>query len=978
MNRLMIAIHCGGMPFDGDTIPRGGSLGGSESAAYFMAKELAGLGHKVVVFSQMVPGKHKPGHYGDVIYENLGDVSEQTPMGRNFHTAMQAPWDVLVMQRHPAAFQKRYNSKLSIWWLHDLALHRYAPLASNHLPFVDSIFTVSEFHKAQVEKVFGFTKNNEKVFPTFNGVDYEMVAPLRENPPVREQNALVFASRPERGLEELVGYGGIMEMLPECHLHVCGYDNTVPEMRAMYEFLWGRCAELKNVTHHGHLGKQDLYRLLAKSALYVYPTTFIDTSNIMLLEANAVGTPFVGPADHAALPETGKNAGVLWVPLKKGEINRQAFAREISAVVASQKDWRRLHLKALAKEQSWKQAALQWEEKFYTLLAERSDSKTRLVKHLERMSDIKAITTLMDVEEVEKILPAFRNDYRFFVGGESLSDHYDGYYRYEKERGVEYGPESLDGNPRFEHTLGMVKQCAPKAILDYGCAHGHYTMNLWSRLKSPACKLLGVDINQSNIDTAIKWRDSAKVAPETLDFVCSDIDALLKVYEGVEKKPFDLALCCEVLEHIPEPEEFSAALLKLVQPGGWVIFTTPYGPWEAMGYKKHPGWRAHLHHFEREDIYEVFGEQPGFQLLTVPVDVHLGHNIWRFKVEEGAPPLGVIDYARKLNTQAPRETVSVCMIARDEEDSIGKALRSVLPIADEIIVAIDENSKDSTREIAEKFGAKIITIPSPMDIGFDAARNLSIEPAKMDWIFWMDCDETLENAENLRRYLRPNVFNGYGVAQHHYSIEPPSLIRTDFPCRLFRNHIGMKFYGVVHEHPEMELNKGPGTVHLIQNVGIMHNGYSTEKIRRERFQRNFPLMERDHQKYPERFLGQFLWLRDCAHMAKYILEHTGGRPTEDVAKYCQEGIKIFRDIVKEGNVRLIIDAVQFYSECVAHLHNGSGIFYKLNLGSKKAGAVRFLPEDKTVEGYFENTEDIRDFSKVMVEKNLELLEDKYF
>ena len=48
---MHIVIHAAGLPFNGQTIPSGESLGGSESAAYFMAKELVELGHKVVCFT---------------------------------------------------------------------------------------------------------------------------------------------------------------------------------------------------------------------------------------------------------------------------------------------------------------------------------------------------------------------------------------------------------------------------------------------------------------------------------------------------------------------------------------------------------------------------------------------------------------------------------------------------------------------------------------------------------------------------------------------------------------------------------------------------------------------------------------------------------------------------------------------------------------------------------------------------------------
>ena len=42
-----ILMHVGGMPFNGDTIPSGQSLGGSESAAYYLAKALVKRGHRI-------------------------------------------------------------------------------------------------------------------------------------------------------------------------------------------------------------------------------------------------------------------------------------------------------------------------------------------------------------------------------------------------------------------------------------------------------------------------------------------------------------------------------------------------------------------------------------------------------------------------------------------------------------------------------------------------------------------------------------------------------------------------------------------------------------------------------------------------------------------------------------------------------------------------------------------------------------------
>jgi glycosyltransferase involved in cell wall biosynthesis/SAM-dependent methyltransferase len=960
---LMICIHCGGLPFNGETIPNGESLGGSESAAYFMAKELAKLGHKVVVFTNLP----KPGRWDDVIYDHVGTISEQAPLGDRFHYAMKVPWDAVIIQRHPFAFMNPVNSKCNIWWLHDLALHRFSPMVERQAAFIDQVFTVSEFHKDQVATVYGIDK--EFITPTWNGVDYSLFEKIRKNPPARDRKMIVFASRPERGLQELVGEGGIMELLPEFDLSVCGYDNTTREMAGLYQYLWQRCEELPNVKNFGPLGKKDLYDLLARAGAYVYPTTFEDTSNIMLLEANAVGTPFIGPADHAALPETGNGAGFVEVPMTTdSKIDKQLFANTIRSVLNNDSAWEKLSAKALAKNQSWESAAVQWENEIYRILSEKSSNTFRLTKHLEQMSDIAAVMELHngDIGAIEKILPDFSTNYNFFLSKDPavLKAHYDAYYEYEKERGVTYGPEDLFGNARFEHTSNVIGEIAPRTLLDYGCAHGHFVMNLLR--KFPNIQITGMDINQRNIDSAIEWanKDNPPVMPE---FILGEIDAL------PEDRMFDCILLGEVLEHIIDPVAFVEKVKTHLNPNGHVVITTPYGPWEAIGYKKHVGWRSHVHHFERWDMFDMFSEQPEYKLIAIPFDYQYGHYLTYFRAD--GPPCKSIDYARKFATQSPRETVSLCMIARDAEHTLGQTLTKLKDVVDEIHVVIDEATTDKTQAIAEQFGAQVSFGKSPMETGFAAARNESLKAATCDWVLWVDADEHFERTENLARYLRRSLIMGFGIPQHHFSEEPPGILKTDFPCRLFRNHRGVQFFGYVHEHPELSINEGVGKVSLINDLGIMHYGYATENIRRERFRRNWPLMVEDYRINPNRTLGQFLWMRDLAHMAKYTLERNGGQMTKEIAGYAEEAIKMW-DLVLDGhNLRMIADGLQYYSESVSHLTNGNGIEYSADIKAKRGQLTPTIPP---MRGYFLNSEHVRKFAKIVNDEAVKIYEEKYF
>jgi glycosyltransferase involved in cell wall biosynthesis len=255
----------------------------------------------------------------------------------------------------------------------------------------------------------------------------------------------------------------------------------------------------------------------------------------------------------------------------------------------------------------------------------------------------------------------------------------------------------------------------------------------------------------------------------------------------------------------------------------------------------------------------MFSEQPEYKLVAIPFDYTYGHYLTYFKA--GGTPCGAIDYERKLTTQNPRETVSLCMIAKDSEHTLGQTLSKIKDVVDEIHIVVDEETTDKTAEIAEQFGAKISRGKSPMEVGFAAARNESLKAATCDWVLWVDADEHFERTENLSRYLRRSLIMGFGIPQHHFSEEPPGILKTDFPCRLFRNHRGVQFFGYVHEHPELTINEGVGKVSLVNDLGIMHFGYVTENIRRERFRRNWPLMVEDFKINPNRVLGQFLWMR---------------------------------------------------------------------------------------------------------------------
>jgi glycosyltransferase involved in cell wall biosynthesis len=83
--------------------------------------------------------------------------------------------------------------------------------------------------------------------------------------------------------------------------------------------------------------------------------------------------------------------------------------------------------------------------------------------------------------------------------------------------------------------------------------------------------------------------------------------------------------------------------------------------------------------------------------------------------------------------------ISACIIAFNEEKKIEDCLKSLIDIADEIVV-VDSNSTDNTVSIARRYTDKIILQDF---LGFIEQKNFAITQASHDWILSLDCDERL-------------------------------------------------------------------------------------------------------------------------------------------------------------------------------------------------------------------------------------------
>ena len=85
-------------------------------------------------------------------------------------------------------------------------------------------------------------------------------------------------------------------------------------------------------------------------------------------------------------------------------------------------------------------------------------------------------------------------------------------------------------------------------------------------------------------------------------------------------------------------------------------------------------------------------------------------------------------------------SLTVCLITRDAEDRIERALRSLAPLGAEVLVA-DTGSRDGTVQAARALGATAFTVAWQDD--FAAAQNAALDRASGDWVLWLNPDEEL-------------------------------------------------------------------------------------------------------------------------------------------------------------------------------------------------------------------------------------------
>ncbi|MBE7090413.1 MAG: glycosyltransferase [Clostridiales bacterium] len=141
--------------------------------------------------------------------------------------------------------------------------------------------------------------------------------------------------------------------------------------------------------------------------------------------------------------------------------------------------------------------------------------------------------------------------------------------------------------------------------------------------------------------------------------------------------------------------------------------------------------------------------------------------------------------------------LALCMIVKNEEKTLSRAVSPLLGVVDQIVV-VDTGSTDGTKKVAQSFNAEVYDYVWSDD--FSSARNFAFSLSRCAYNMWLDADDvvppkTVEAIRNLKENMQAES----------YFLPYETGIKNGVPAlryyreRILKNTPTYRFSGAVHE-----------------------------------------------------------------------------------------------------------------------------------------------------------------------------------
>ncbi len=263
------------------------------------------------------------------------------------------------------------------------------------------------------------------------------------------------------------------------------------------------------------------------------------------------------------------------------------------------------------------------------------------------------------------------------------------------------------------------------------------------------------------------------------------------------------------------------------------------------GFKLLVAMDTYVHHWGSQTI-RALGLDSG-QLLT--------SNLEKFREKWGIELAGryrLPEVETPIVSSDTPATVSLCMIVKNEETNLADCLRGMRELVNEIVI-VDTGSTDRTKAIAEEQGARVVDFPW-VD-SFAAARNVAIENATGDYIFWLDADDRVDEVNRLKlKKLFATLRSGEINATSMKCVCLPDPLSGSATVvdhiRLFPRHAGIRWKYRIHEQILPSIRQLGGNVRFA-DIHIQHIGYQDPALRRCKLDRDLRLLYLENDEHPD-------------------------------------------------------------------------------------------------------------------------------
>ena len=259
-------------------------------------------------------------------------------------------------------------------------------------------------------------------------------------------------------------------------------------------------------------------------------------------------------------------------------------------------------------------------------------------------------------------------------------------------------------------------------------------------------------------------------------------------------------------------------------------------------------------------------------------------------------------------------TVSLCMICKNEKSNIGALMEDVCPVLEEVHVT-DTGSTDGTLEILAEKQSKYPNLHIhhyEWTDHFSDARNFSFSHAgNVDWVFWLDSDDRI-NSNALKNFKDQHLDNSNvdcWLLPYIYSKNPDGSPQTYLTReRFLRKNKNPTWIGAIHETVAIHYMRQAD----YQDLKVEHN-------RDGKFidpKRNLKILEKEFEKDSSD-------PRTAYYFAKELFDHIDPRAKDKLIyyldlkcdKYWDDEIgarfRLAKQYMSENNFRAAIQTIEF-------------------------------------------------------------------